>query len=88
MEIIREADKSGSGVRGGRTVEGGGEKATLQLIRGDCSPKISRLSTDYGPRTPDYDAVSPGFNTSTSTPAGSTRCLRRSGVPVRTGNVP
>ena len=35
-----------------------------------------------------YDAVSPGFNTRTSTPIGSTSSFRSSGDPVSTGNVP
>src|SRR5688572_16803062 len=42
-------------------------------------------------RIPDrlgYSAVSPGFNSSTSTPFAATRAFKSDGVPVRRGNVP
>jgi len=103
MEIICGADKSdplsggrcpGAVVRGrgpgsgpSRSRTWGGRRR-FQLIRRDFNPRPRASRPDRGPRITDYDAVSPGLSTSTSTPAGSTRCLRRSGVPVSSGNVP
>ena len=94
MEIIYGADKSnpwsGAEVRGPGFAGKGDASADRRDFnaarpRSSTGPADQR-TTDYGPA--DYDAVSPGFSTSTSTPAGSTRCLRRSGVPVSSGNVP